>query len=64
MEDTLNYKQLLVDGVKIFINDLDTVLCIPDKVNNIVHLNVESDNENKSEKLLNNYRKKIQEYLK
>lgn len=60
----MNYKQLLVDGVKIFINDLDTVLCIPDKVNNIVHLNVESDNENKSEKLLNNYRKKIQEYLK
>jgi mannose-1-phosphate guanylyltransferase / phosphomannomutase len=64
MEDTINHKQLLVDGVKVFLDGLDTVLCIPDKVNNIVHLNVETESEEKSLKILNKYKKKIQEYIK
>ena len=63
MEDTMNYKQLLIDGVKIFLDDVDTVLCMPDKVNNILHLNVETDSDVKSSKLLHKYRKKIIEYL-
>ena len=51
MEDTMQYKQQLVDGVKIFLNETDTVLCIPDKSRNIVHLNVETDSEEKTDNI-------------
>jgi mannose-1-phosphate guanylyltransferase/phosphomannomutase len=64
MEDTMNYKQQLVDGVKIFLNDTDTVLCIPDKTRNIVHLNVETDSEERTNELLNLYKNVIQKYIK
>ena len=63
MEDTMEYKQQLIDGVKIFLNDIDTVLCIPDKARDLVHLNVESDSPEKAEKLLNIYSKKIESYI-
>jgi phosphomannomutase len=64
MEDTINYKQQLIDGVKVFLNDTDSVLCIPDKSRNIVHLNVETDDEEKTIKLLEHYKIIIQEYIK
>lgn len=63
MEDTMNYKQQLIDGVKIFLNDTDTVLCIPDKTRNIVHLNVETDTEERTNELLNHYKNIIQKYI-
>ena len=64
MEDTMNYKQQLVDGVKVFLNETDTVLCIPDKTRNIVHLNVETDSEEKTNELLNHYKNVIKKYIK
>ncbi|MEO8664823.1 MAG: hypothetical protein ABI462_04945, partial [Ignavibacteria bacterium] len=64
MEDTVQYKQQLIDGVKIFIDDDATVLCIPDKDRNLVHLNIESPSELKSKKLLKEFKKKIESYLK
>ncbi|MEP7145988.1 MAG: sugar phosphate nucleotidyltransferase [bacterium] len=64
MEDTVQYTQVLIDGVKIFVDDQTTVLCIPDKDRNIVHLNVESPTENRSKELLNEFKKKIESYLK
>jgi mannose-1-phosphate guanylyltransferase / phosphomannomutase len=63
MEDTMEYKQQLIDGVKIFLNDTDIVLCIPDKARDLVHLNVESDSEKKAEKLLKIYKEKIQTFI-
>ena len=63
MEDTMNYKQQLIDGVKIFLNDTDVILCIPDKARDLVHLNVESDTAEKAEKLLEEYKEKIQTYI-
>jgi mannose-1-phosphate guanylyltransferase / phosphomannomutase len=63
MEDTIEYKQQLIDGVKIFLNDSDTVLCIPDKARDLVHLNVESDTAEQAEKLLEEYKEKIQNYI-
>ena len=62
MEDTIKYKQELIDGVKVFIDKHSTVLCIPDKARNIVHLNVESDSKQKSLKLLKEFKKLIQSY--
>lgn len=63
MEDTIDFRQQLIDGVKIFLNDTDTVLCIPDKASDYVHLNVETDNKEKSEHLLNEYRLKVESYI-
>lgn len=62
MEDTVQYRQELIDGVKIFIDNDTTVLCIPDKDRNIVHLNVESSSEKKSKKLLKEFIPKIEGY--
>jgi len=64
MEDTMSYKQELIDGVKIFLGNRDTVLCIPDKNRNLVHLNVETESKDKSDKLLKEYVKKVEHYLK
>lgn len=63
MEDTIQYKQQLIDGVKVFLNSTDTVLCIPDKSRNLVHLNVETDIEEKTDHLLNLYKNIIQDYI-
>jgi len=64
MEDTMQYKQLLVDGVKIFLNETDTVLCIPDKSRNLVHLNVETDSHDRTDELLEEYKQKVIKYIK
>ncbi|MCE1164937.1 MAG: NTP transferase domain-containing protein [Bacteroidetes bacterium] len=63
-EDTIQYKQQLIDGVKIFLNDTDTVLCIPDKAANIVHLNVETDSKQRSEEILEEFKNKVQKYIR
>jgi len=63
MEDTIKYKQQLIDGVKIFLNETDTVLCIPDKTRDLVHLNVEASTPEEAEKLINEYKLKVESYI-
>lgn len=64
MEATMNLKQELVDGVRVF-HDKDTVvLCIPDRDRNLVHLNVESPSRSKTSKVMKQYRKIVQSYIK
>lgn len=64
MEDTIQYKQELLDGVRIFVDNCSTVLCIPDKDRNLVHLNVESSSEKKAKKLMNEFKNLIESYVK
>jgi len=64
MEDTMQFKQQLIDGVKIFLNDTDTVLCIPDKARNLVHLNVETVSAEITDVLLEEYKQKVTKYIK
>lgn len=64
MEDTMKYRQELIDGVKVFIDEDSTVLCIPDKDRDLVHLNVESDTKEKSEKLMKEFKKKTESYVR
>lgn len=64
MEETIDCKQELIDGVKIFLDNQDTILCIPDKSRNLVHLNVETDSKSRSNKLLKEYTEKVESYLK
>ncbi len=63
MEDTIQYRQELIDGVKIFIDDDTNVLCIPDKDRNFVHLNVESASEKKSRKIMKEFKAKVESYV-
>jgi len=64
MEDTMNLEQELIDGVRVKLSKTDTMLCIPDKARNIVHLNIETDSEEKSNNLINEYKQKIESYIK
>lgn len=64
MEDTMKYRQELIDGVKVFVDEDSTVLCIPDKDRDLVHLNVESDTKEKSEKLMKEFKKKTESYVR
>lgn len=64
MEDTIKYRQELIDGVKVFIDKNSTVLCMPDKVRNFIHLNVESNTKAKSQSLMKDFRKKIEKYVR
>lgn len=65
MEDTMQNEQQLIDGVKVFLNgnNKEWVLCIPDKVKDVVHLYVETDSDERSGTILNSYKKKVQSYL-
>lgn len=64
MEDTVQYKQELIDGVKIFINRDTNVLCIPDKDKNLVHLNVESATAKNSKELMKEFKAMVESYVK
>ena len=63
MEDTIQYRQELIDGVKVFIDKYTNVLCIPDKDRNLVHLNVESSSEKISKKLMKEFKAKVESYV-
>jgi len=63
MEDTIDYRQQLIDGVRVFIDKDTVILCIPDKDRNFVHLNVESTTEAKTTKYLKQFKKKIESYI-
>lgn len=63
MEDNVQYPQELIDGVKIFINNNDTVLFTPDKHRGLVHLNVETDSEERTDELIESYKTKILSYI-
>jgi len=63
MEDTMDYKQQLIDGVRVFIDSNSTVLCIPDKDENYVHLNVETNSKKKTDKLTKEFKRKIESYI-
>lgn len=64
MEDTIEYKQEMIDGVKVFLNETDVVLCIPDKSRNLVHLNVETDDSVKTGSIIEKYQTLIESYIR
>ncbi|MCS7230329.1 MAG: sugar phosphate nucleotidyltransferase [Candidatus Kryptonium sp.] len=58
------YKRQLIDGVKIFINDLTWVLILPDRQKSEIHLFVESDDGRQVDDLLAIYSDKIEKWMK
>ena len=63
MENTMNYRQGLIDGVKVFLEKDTTVLCIPDRDRNLVHLNVESPTKIRTRSVMKEYKKMVQSYI-
>ena len=63
MESTMNYRQELIDGVKVFLEKDTTVLCIPDRDRNLVHLNVESPSKTRTRSVMKEYKKMVQSYI-
>ena len=62
MEHSENMKRQLIDGVKIFLNDRDWVLLIPDKERPRFHVVVETDSAEKSAQLALEYEKLVREW--
>ncbi len=58
------YKRQLIDGVKIFMDDVTWILVLPDRQRNEVHLFAESDDEKKVEQLLEDYSDKVKLWMK
>jgi len=64
IEEHTECKLELIDGVKIWINDTDWVLVLPDPDEAFVHLYVEAQKEKDTTKLVNEYSKKLNEWIK
>ncbi len=62
--ETEQYKRQLIDGVKIFLDDITWVLILPDNRRSELHIFVESDEEKKVDELIQTYSAKIENWLK
>ena len=56
-------KRQLIDGVKIFLDDLTWVLILPDRQRSEVHLFVESNDEKMVDKLIGEYSEKVRSWI-
>ncbi len=57
------FKRQLTDGVKIFFDDLTWVLILPDRQRSEIHLFVESNEEQKVDKLISEYSEKVKSWV-
>lgn len=62
MEHSENMERQLIDGVKIYLNQQDWVLLIPDRERPQFHVVVETDNQEKSAQLALKYEKLVREW--
>jgi len=58
-----NSKDNLIDGVKIFFDDLTWILILPDRQRSEVHLFVESNDEKMVDKLIAEYSEKVKSWI-
>ena len=62
--ETEGYKRQLIDGVKIFIDNLTWLLILPDRQKSEIHIFAESDKEEKVDDLIETFSEKIKNWLK
>ncbi|HMT11653.1 MAG TPA: hypothetical protein PKA39_08525 [Ignavibacteria bacterium] len=62
VEDSEGQRRQMIDGIKIFFDDLTWVLCIPDSEREIFHVNAEAKTRKKAETLVKEYSAKIKKY--
>ncbi|RKY77945.1 nucleotidyltransferase [candidate division KSB1 bacterium] len=63
MEFSKNKQRELIDGVKIYYNESEWVLILPDKELPLVHIVAEAQNRKKVDSLLNEFEKKILRWI-
>lgn len=63
MEENTQHEQQLIDGVRLLLGNYSTVLLIPDKDRNLIHLNIETKSKEQSEELMTEYKSKVEQYL-
>jgi mannose-1-phosphate guanylyltransferase / phosphomannomutase len=59
VEESQGYKRQLLDGIKIFFEDCEWVLCIPDSERELFHVNAEAKNRATAERYVKEYSNKI-----
>lgn len=59
VESSAGMKRQLIDGIKIFFNEHEWVLCIPDSEREIFHINAEAETQKQAEHLVKEYSNKI-----
>jgi len=64
MLETEQYKRQLIDGVKIFLDELTWVLILPDSRRSELHIFAESDGEKRVDELIQIYSEKVEKWLK
>jgi mannose-1-phosphate guanylyltransferase/phosphomannomutase len=64
VEESEGMKRELIDGIKIFFDDLEWVLCIPDSERELLHINAEAGTLRKAKSLVNRYSKKVSRIVK
>jgi mannose-1-phosphate guanylyltransferase/phosphomannomutase len=64
LEDAKGKKSSSEDGVKIWENETDWVLMIPDQYNEHLNLYIQASSQESGENLLESYTQKIQKYAK
>jgi mannose-1-phosphate guanylyltransferase/phosphomannomutase len=62
VEDSEGKKRQLIDGIKIFFNEHEWVLCIPDSEREIFHVNAEAKTKRRANELVFEYTNKITQY--
>ncbi len=63
LQEAKEKKSSTVDGVKIWINEDDWVLMIPDQFEDKLHLYIQAKTKTRGEKLLETYKEKIENWL-
>ena len=62
LEDAKGKRSSSLDGVKIWLDTNDWILMIPDNYNDHLNLYIQAENEEKGQKILENYTQKIEEW--
>ena len=64
LEDAKGKKSSTLDGVKIWLDENDWILMIPDQYNDHLFLNIQAENDERGEKILATYTAKIEKWSK
>jgi len=64
LDDAKGKRSSTVDGVKIWLDENDWILMIPDQYNDHLHLCIQAENDERGEKILATYTEKIEKWSK
>ena len=64
LDDAKGKRSSTVDGVKIWLDENDWILMIPDQYNDHLHLSIQAESDERGEKILATYTEKIEKWSK